>query len=617
MEKLNFTFLLTILMSMVGVKAFAYDIAVNNDDGVTIYYNYINDNKELEVTNKYYGCYTRSVKIPESVTYNSNTYSVTSIGDEAFSHCRDLSTVSIPLSVTSIGNGAFIGCTSLYSVTIIGNSVTSIGNSAFNGCTNLTSITIPNSVTSIGNSAFNGCTRLTSITIPNSVTTIGGLVFYRCTGLISVSIGNSVTSISEDAFNGCTRLTSIKIPNSVTSIGDRAFSDCNLISVTIPNSVTSIGSSAFRGCSSLTSVTIGYSVTSIGYDAFYGCSGLTSITIPDGVTSIGESAFEGTAWYDNLPDGLVYAGKVAYKYKGTMPYNTSITIKYGTLEITGSAFADCLWRLTSVNIPNSVTSIGRYAFCECRSLTSITIPNSVTSIGEYAFSGCSGLTSINVESGNTAYDSRNNCNAIIETATNTLIQGCQNTIIPNNVTSIGASAFEKCSALTSITIPDGVTGIGASAFEECSALTSITIPDGVTSIGNGAFSGCSGLTSITIPNSVTSIGHWAFWFCTGLTSVVSLIEEPFDINYYVFSDETYSNATLYVPDGTIDKYKATESWNKFLHIEEGATGINDIKEDLSKQYRYYDLNGNQSLQPRKGLNIMKSSDGKAKKVVVK
>ena len=241
----------------------------------------------------------------------------------------------------------------------------------------------------------------------------------------------------------------------------------------------------------------------------------------------------------------------------------------------------------------------------------------MTSIGEYAFSGCSGLTSINVESGNTAYDSRNNCNAIIETATNTLIQGCQNTIIPNNVTSIGASAFEKCSALTSITIPDGVTGIGASAFEECSALTSITIPDGVTSIGNGAFSGCSGLTSITIPNSVTSIGHWAFWFCTGLTSVVSLIEEPFDINYYVFSDETYSNATLYVPDGTIDKYKATESWNKFLHIEEGATGINDIKEDLSKQYRYYDLNGNQSLQPRKGLNIMKSSDGKAKKVVVK
>ena len=617
MKQYNFSFLLTILMSMVGAKALAYDIAVENDDGVTIYYNYINGNKELEVTNKNYGRYTGSVKIPESVTYNSNTYSVTSIGEDAFYYCSDLSTVSIPSSVTSIGNGAFVGCTSLYSVTIIGNNVTSIGKGAFSGCSSLTSIPIPNSVTSIGESAFNGCTELRSITIPNSVTTIGRLVFYRCTGLISVNIGNSVTSISESAFNGCTGLTSITIPNSVTSIGDWAFSGCSLISVKIPNSVTSIGDYAFRGCSYLTSVTIGYSVTSIGWSAFSGCSGLTSITIPDGVTSIGgsafsgcsaltsitipnsvtsigESAFEGTAWYDNLPDGLVYAGKVVYKYKGTMPYNTSITIKYGTLGITGSAFADCLWSLTSVTIPNSVMSIGNEAFYRCYDLTSIEIPNSVTSIGDEAFSRCSGLTSINVESGNTAYDSRNNCNAIIETATNTLIQGCQNTIIPNNVTSIGASAFE-----------------------ECSALTSITIPDGVTSIGDRAFSDCSALTSITIPNSVTSIGEWAFWFCTGLTSVVSFIEEPFDINYYVFSDETYNNATLYVPDGTIDKYKAKEGWKEFLHIKEGATGINDIKEDLSKQYRYYDLNGNQSSQPRNGLNIVRMSDGKTKKVVVK
>lgn len=131
------------------------------------------------------------------------------------------------------------------------------------------------------------------------------------------------------------------------------------------------------------------------------------------------------------------------------------------------------------------------------------------------------------------------------------------------------------------------------------------------------FYGCTGLTSITIPNSVTNIDGATFRYCSGLTSVVSLIEEPFNIDNSVFKYGPYDNATLYVPDGTIDKYKATESWNSFVNIEEGATGINDIKEDLSKQYRYYDLNGNRSLLPRKGLNIVHMGNGKTKKVLVK
>ena len=238
--------------------------------------------------------------------------------------------------------------------------------------------------------------------------------------------------------------------------------------------------------------------------------------------------------------------------------------------------------LTSVTIGNSV--IGGGMFRGCSSLTSITIPNSVTSIGHNAFENCSGLLSVT---------------------------------IGNSVTSIGGVAFSGCSSLNSITIGNSVTSIGSSAFSGCSSLTSITIPNSVTSIGSGAFFRCSGLTSVTIGNSVVVIEGYVFEGCTGLSSVVSLIEEPFNIYSVVFSDETYSKATLYVPDGTIDKYKATESWNRFVNIEEGATGINDIKEDLSKQYRYYDLNGNQSLQPRKGLNIVKSSDGKTKKVVVK
>ena len=208
----------------------------------------------------------------------------------------------------------------------------------------------------------------------------------------------SVTSIGSYAFRNCSGLTSVNIPKSVTSIGGDAFRDCSsLTSVTIPESVTSIGSSAFSGCSGLTSITIPNSVTSIGWYAFSGCSGLTSITIPESVTSIGRYAFDGTAWYESLPDGLVYIGKCLYKYKGTISegIQISVTIKEGTTIICDEAFYNCSG-LTSITIPESVTSIGNSAFSGCSGLTSVTIPNSVTSIGGYAFEDCSGLTSITI-----------------------------------------------------------------------------------------------------------------------------------------------------------------------------------------------------------------------------
>ena len=236
------------------------------------------------------------------------------------------------------------------------------------------------SVTSIGDRAFHNCSSLTTVTIPESVTSIGYQAFLDCSSLTSITIPNSVTSIGDWAFYGCSSLTSITIPNSVTSIGDRAFSGCSsLTSITIPNSVTSIGDYAFYGCSSLTSITIPNSVTSIGDSAFYGCSSLTSIIIPNSVTSIGDDAFAETPWYNNISDGVIYLGKVLYKYKGTMPANTSITIEDGTVSISSYAFDGCS-SLTSVTIPNSVTSIGSHAFNGCSSLSSITIPNSVSAM---------------------------------------------------------------------------------------------------------------------------------------------------------------------------------------------------------------------------------------------
>ena len=226
----------------------------------------------------------------------------------------------------------------------------------------------------------------------------------------------------------------------------------------------------------------------------------------------------------------------------------------------------------------TVASISDYAFYDCVFLTSVTIPNSVKSIGRQAFGGCYSLTSIKVEAGNSTYDSRNNCNAIIETATNTLIAGCKNTVIPNSVTSIGEDAFRCCSSLTSIIIPNSVTSIGEEAFYGCSGLTSVTIGSGVTTISEDAFSGCTNLTSITIGNSVTSIGKSAFYDCYRLTSIYILNSVPptcfglstfkCSTNYVRDQYDVYNYATLHVPMGSKEDYSSAYEWRYFNKIKE-------------------------------------------------
>ena len=387
-------------------------------------------------------------------------------------------------------------------------------------------------------------------------------------------VSYNVTSIGFGAFANCgSSLTSITIPNSVISIGEYAFYDCmGLASVTIPNSVISIGRNAFSGCEGLTSITIPNSVTSIGRAAFGRCSGLTSVIIPNSVTSIDESAFGGCSSL------------------------TSITIPNSVISIGYGAFNGCS-SLTSITIPNSVTSIGDGAFQLCTNLTSITIPNSVTSIGEFAFVNCKGLTSITIS---------------------------------NSVTSISYSLFKGCSGLTSVTIPNSVTSIGSSAFRDCSSLTSITIPNSVTSIGKSAFRGCSGLTSIAIPNSVTSIGGHAFEDCNKLTiieigsgitdiypDIFYKLPELKDVYCYAENvpktddenyEETSINATLHVPAGSVDAYKAVEPWSKFknivaisnestvqtkrtIHVEKAGTLMNLISQEEKNQIEDLTLTG--------------------------
>ena len=235
--------------------------------------------------------------------------------------------------------------------------------------------------------------------------------------------------------------------------------------------VTEIGLGTFADCSGVKSITLPSSITSIGDYLFTNCSGLKSITIPESIMSIGDGAFGGCS------------------------------------------------ELESITIPSSVTNIGTYAFAGCSGLKSITIPPSVTNIEEGVCSYCNGLTTIIVSPENPVYDSRNGCNAIIETKTNTVIAGCKNTVLPTDIASIGSAAFFGCSGLISVTLPESVTSIGTSAFYNCINLKSIKLPERVTSIGSSAFQDCNSLKSITIPKNVTNIGNQAFLGCTGLKGI--------------------------------------------------------------------------------------------------
>lgn len=370
------------------------------------------------------------------------------------------------------------------------------------------------------------------------VTSIGDHAFSDCGSLSSITIAEGVVSIGERAFSSCHNLTSITVPKSVTSIGDNAFSDCSNLTAVHISSIKAWCKISFCNYTSnplyyahnlhlngelIVELIIPEGVTNIGDYTFCGCSSLTSITLPKGVTSIGKGAFNGCS------------------------------------------------SLTSIILPKSVTSIGYAAFCRCGGLTVITIPENATSIGECTFSYCGSLTDIIVAEGNKMYDSREGCNAIIETKSGILIQGCSKTIIPESVTSIGRGAFHGCSSLTSITLPKGVTSIGEFAFYGCSSLASITFPKNVKSIKKFAFKK-SGITYITILGTPT-IGKSAFEECKKLTDIycysteVPPAENAFiDIfDFFALTSITLylGRITLHVPKGTIKQYKNTEPWKWF------------------------------------------------------
>gem|GEM_PF-1937280 len=506
-----------------------------------IYYNILSEEeKTCEVTSKDNGVldtrHLGEVHLSETVTHNGSTYTVMRIGKRAFA-CSGLTKLTIPKTIIEIDTDVvtFFDCPELAYLTV------EEGNPVYDSRGDCNCV-----IETANNKLIIGC--LNSI-IPNTVTEIADQAF-RGRAPQTLIIPNSVVEIGKETFEESLLLETVSIPNSVKTINGGVFMDCaTLREIYIPSSVEEISSWAFIGCSSLEKITVD-SENKI-YDSRNDCNaiietatnclikGCKNTVIPNTVTKIGDSAFSEVHSNGNYFPPIYGLEE--------MPIPNSVT------SIDDWAFYGCK-RLKKIVLPESVTYIGGRAFSKCESLKELKISKTVKELGNYAFSGCSSLEKIIVEDGNPYYDSRNGCNAIIETANNKLITGSINTVIPNTVTKIrneafyglnitniiipntiveiGEDAFYNCKLLKEIILPESITKINAFTFSG-SGLKNIFIPSSVTYIDDGAFKDCDSLESIAIPNSVKHVGISVFWRCYSL-KYVTLSESLTDINSSLF-----------------------------------------------------------------------------------
>lgn len=557
MKKIQLS-LFTILLSF---SAWAYDVEI---DG--IFYNLNDDTKEASVTyqTELYNSYSGDVCIPSVIDYSEKTYTVTSIGDYAFSECNGLTSIEIPSSVTSINRWAFYDCVNLSSIEIP-YGITIIDESAFADCTGITSLKLSSSIKTIGKGSFQHCSRISSLVIPEGVESISERAFCNCYGLSSVEISNSVKTLGKACFAMNSyepKLENVIIGSGVETIGERAFKGCNIMtSIIIPDGVKIIGDNAFDGCLNLEELSLGKNVEVLGDNVFVNCDNLKTIML--------NSNHILSAEYSN---------------------DKSLKDIFGTQVI-------------QYKLGDEITAIGNYAFCGCISLRNVIIGKNTTTIGECSFKGCTFIRSVEIPSNvvNVGFGAFSDCTYLNVVNISDLSAWCKISFgftESSNPLFYAHNLYINNIRRDEIIIPDDVNIINDMAFVGCS-MESVKISKAVESIGRYSFSNCKNLKKIEISENVTHIRDYAFLEDESLQEVYCYAKNIPINNHTIFNASNYKNATLYVPKSSLEKYKSTLPWSDFKYIEPISEVYSITYLVDGEIYKSYELAEGETIIPEK------------------
>lgn len=545
-----------------AVSASAYDFSAKTGNGTDIFYNINPDGKTVTVTYGGSKYNVSSLEIPQEVSHDGVTYTVTAIGNKAFQEAK-VNTITLPNTITEFQSYAF--CLSSIREFNYPSNLKYIRSRVFDG-TQINNGDLPEGLETIEEGAF-ARTRIKELYLPPTLTTIESMAFYGCDYISEVAIPGSVRIISRSAFSNCrslskvtfgegveelegacfeyTPLSEIEIPSSVTILGQSCFAGNKIKELILPNTIRSIGESCFYSSSELESITFSSGLTELPASVCKDCNNLYKINIPEGITKIGIYAFENcrTLSHITLPQSLTELGDRVFSGSGIVDFVLPPNVK----TINARLFEYCD-NLTDVTVTSNISRIEEHAFANCNHIRNVLLPDKLEYLDEYAFSGCSSLETIN---------------------------------IPSSLTSLRHATFWGCTKLRKLQIPEGVKELQLYLFQGCVTLEELELPKSLEKIDNGFIDGCESLKKLVLYNNVDMVAQGAFNGCPSLQEIhlyravlPTCRQATSTVQPVIPAD---NNCTLYVPVGSVESYKASEYWNTFKNI---------VGEEISEPLNY-------------------------------